>query len=97
MGKSGYYSFPPVAWVGVGLYCIIPAHAPNLQTYTGSLDPAPTMCHMSCVTCHVSHAMCHMPCVPCHVSHVMCHMSLLSTGLTTSNFIREMGYYNNMI
>ena len=32
------------------------------------------MCHMSCVTCHVSHVMCHMSCVTCHVSHVMCLM-----------------------
>ena len=36
------------------------------------------MCHMSCVTCHVSHVMCHMSYVTCHVSHVMCHMSYVT-------------------
>ena len=36
------------------------------------------MCHMSCVTCHVSHVMCHMSCVTCHVSHFMCHMSCVT-------------------
>ena len=29
-----------MAWVGLGLYCIIRAHAPHRQTYIGSLDPA---------------------------------------------------------
>ena len=29
-----------------------------------------TMCHMSCVTCHVSHVKCHMSPVTCHLSHV---------------------------
>ena len=33
------------------------------------------MCHVSCVTCHVSCVMCHMSHVTCHMSCVMCHMS----------------------
>ena len=33
------------------------------------------MCHVSCVTCHLSHFMCHMSSVKWNVSHVMCHMS----------------------
>ena len=36
--------------------------------------PPPVMCHMSCVTSHVSHVMCHMSCVTCHTSCVRCHM-----------------------
>ena len=48
------------------------------------------MCHMSCITCHVSHVMCHMSCGTCHVSHVMCHMSritcLMSHVMCPCNF-----------
>ena len=36
------------------------------------------LCHMSCITCHVSHVMCHIPCVTCYISHVMCHMSCVT-------------------
>ena len=35
--ESGYYSL--VAWIGVGLFCTIPAHALHRQIYIGSLDP----------------------------------------------------------
>ena len=49
-------------------------------------------CHMSSVTCHVSHVRCHMSCVTCHVSHVRCHMSPLAPKpyeLGSCNFERR--------
>ena len=33
------------------------------------------LCHVSFVTCYVSHVTCHMSRVPCQVSHVTSHMS----------------------
>ena len=43
------------------------------------------MCHISCVTCHLSHVLCHMSCVPCHVSNVMCHMSCVTCHVSHSD------------
>ena len=39
MWETNGYRFPPVAWVGVGHYCFIPAPAPHRYTDIGSLDP----------------------------------------------------------
>ena len=40
-------------------------------------------CHVSGVSCHVSHVMCHISCVTCHVSHFICHMSCVMCRSST--------------
>ena len=39
-------------------------------------------CHMSCVTCHVSHVLCHMSWVTCYVLRVMCCASCVACHLS---------------
>ena len=43
-------------------------------------------CHMSCVTCHLSHVMCHMSCFTCHASHVTYHVSHVTCHLSHVTF-----------
>ena len=60
------------------------------------------LCHVSCVTCRMSHFTCYISCVTCHMSHVKCqlshvtyHLSLMPTAphLHPDNSLWTVGWF----
>ena len=63
------FSRPGVTFVGISSEHLHSqtVRARELKFWKKVYLPPSVMCHMSCVTCHVSHVMYHISCVTCHM------------------------------